>query len=209
MPTALPKRGYAGRTAEQRRAERRERMLEAGLQLFGTEGYVSASIEKLCAAAGVSTRNFYQEFTGREALLLELHDGISGRATEAVVRAMGEMDHEGLLFRVEMAVRAYIEAITEDPRAARIACVEIIGVSPEVERSRQEWRRRWVLYLVGEMRRAVDRGEAQDRDYQMTCMAVIGAVSELVYHWTLRPHTSRDQLIIELTRLVMAVLTYG
>ena len=84
-----PQRSYAGRTAAERRAERRERLLEAGLQLFGTDGYAATSIEKLCAAAGVSTRSFYEEFDGREALLMALHDRVTQRALDAVIAALG------------------------------------------------------------------------------------------------------------------------
>ena len=49
-----PRRGYGGRSAAERRAERRERLLAAGLELFGTRGYAATSIERLCAAASVS-----------------------------------------------------------------------------------------------------------------------------------------------------------
>jgi AcrR family transcriptional regulator len=58
-------RVYAGRSAQQRREERRNRLLSAGQDLFGGQGYRTTSIEALCTAAGVSTRAFYEEFSGR------------------------------------------------------------------------------------------------------------------------------------------------
>src|SRR3954468_8883804 len=45
----LPARVYGGRSAADRRAERRERLLAAGLELIGNDGYAATSIEKLCA----------------------------------------------------------------------------------------------------------------------------------------------------------------
>ena len=41
------RRDYGGRTATQRRAERRQRLMTAALELFGTEGYPATSIERL------------------------------------------------------------------------------------------------------------------------------------------------------------------
>ncbi len=67
-------RTYRGRSPEERRAERRERLLEAGLKLFGGEGYAATSIERLCAHARVTARHFYEEFPTREALLLAVFD---------------------------------------------------------------------------------------------------------------------------------------
>src|SRR5919198_3030469 len=68
-PEPALERRYRGRLPGERRAERRRRLLDAGLELFGTVGYRGTSIERLCAQAGVTTRHFYQEFPGREALL--------------------------------------------------------------------------------------------------------------------------------------------
>ena len=52
----VARRTYGGRSAADRRAERRERLLEAGLALFGTDGYATSSIEKLCTHAGTTGR---------------------------------------------------------------------------------------------------------------------------------------------------------
>ena len=157
---AVARRTYGGRSAAERRAERRERLLTAGLALFGTEGYAASSIEKLCTHAGVSTRNFYEEFDSREDLLIALHDagpraGLPGGAR----RARGRGD-AALRERFDLAVRAFVTTTASDPRWARLAYVEIIGVSNAVERHRIAWRERWSDFLVAEAKRAVERGEA-------------------------------------------------
>src|ERR1700743_249076 len=88
------RRDYGGRTATQRRAERRQRLMTAALELFGTEGYPATSIERLCARANVSTRNFYEDFASREALLIALHDQITQQAFDAVIEAVAEIQNE-------------------------------------------------------------------------------------------------------------------
>lgn len=202
------RRDYGGRTAAQRRAERRQRLLNAALDLFGTDGYPATSIERMCARANVSTRNFYEEFASREALLIALHQQITERAFDAVVAAVAELPDAPTAERVERAVHAYISTTSGDPRWTRIAYVEIVGVSPDVERHRLEWRERMADLLEAEAGLAVRRGEATDRDYRLTAMAFIGAVNELVYHWSVHGrNVPFERIRSELTRLALAALT--
>ncbi|SFB23235.1 transcriptional regulator, TetR family [Amycolatopsis marina] len=201
-------RVYGGRTAADRRAERRQRLLDAGLELFGTEGYAATSIEKLCAAAGVSTRNFYEEFSGREALLMALHDDVIARAVSAVAVAFADAGDGGVPVRVKLAVRAYLTTTAADPRWARLSYVEVIGVSAAVEQHRLAWRERWVELLVAEAEGAVVRGEAAPRDFRLGAVALIGAVNELVYHWSRGGHRIPiEDVIDEVVRLATAVIT--
>ena len=68
-PEPRPARRYGGKSLEQRRDERRGRLLDAGLELFGTQGFQHTTIEQLCAAARLNPRYFYEQFGTREELL--------------------------------------------------------------------------------------------------------------------------------------------
>lgn len=181
--------------------------MDAGLELFGTEGYAATSIERLCAVAGVSTRNFYEEFSGREALLLALHDRVLDHAMKAVRRALAGADDEPLSRRIELAVAAYVTATAENPHRARLSYVEVVGVSETVERHRLAWRQRWVALLTAEADRAAERGETLPRDFHLSALALIGAVNELVYHWAVgADNDSLDNVVAEMVRIATAAL---
>jgi AcrR family transcriptional regulator len=182
--------------------------MTAALELFGTEGYPATSIERLCARANVSTRNFYEEFASREALLIALHDDITQQASEAMLLAVGEVIDEPTAVRLDRAINAYIGTTSSDPRWTRIAYVEVVGVSAAVERHRLAWRAKLAQLLEAETALAVSRGEATKRDYSLTCMAFIGAVNELVYHWSIHGRqVPLDDIRAELTRLALAALS--
>ncbi|WP_020520816.1 TetR/AcrR family transcriptional regulator [Catelliglobosispora koreensis] len=201
-------RSYAGRSAEERRTERREKLIEAALELFGTEGYAATSIEKLCATAGVSTRNFYQEFSGREDLLLAVHGQITERAVAGIAELLSSLENAPLAVRISKAVTEYVRLTAGDPRVARVAYVELVGVSQTVEEHRLSWRAKWSALMEAEAARAASRGEAVTRDFHLSTVAIMGAVNELVYHWsTKRTDASRETVTAELTRLIMALLT--
>ncbi|TDV52320.1 TetR/AcrR family transcriptional regulator [Actinophytocola oryzae] len=205
---AVARRTYGGRSAADRKAERRERLLEAGLHLFGNEGYATSSIEKLCTHAGVSTRNFYEEFNSREDLLIALHARANERSFRAVLAAFADNADAGLAERFELAVRTFIHTMASDARLARIAYVEMIGVSNSVEKHRMAWRARWWDMMVAEADRAVLRGEAQARDFRLPALAVIASVNELVHHYSLnRGRITLDEVIAEVVRFAVAAVT--
>jgi AcrR family transcriptional regulator len=205
---AVARRTYGGRSAGERRAERRERLLNAGLELFGTDGYATSSIEKLCNKAGVSTRNFYEEFQSREDLLIALYDQIAEQTYHAILGALDGTASVPLRERFTRAVRAFYTTQASDPRWVRLSFVEIIGVSDTVEEHRVAWRDRWAEFLVAEAERAVRRGEAEPRDFRLGAVALIGAVNELVHHWWRGGGArSLDDVITEITRVATAMVT--
>src|SRR5687768_3294454 len=98
---------YGRRSGAERRAERRERLLAAALDTFASQGFRAASIEQLCATAKVSTRGFYEEFDGKEAVLASLHDQLNERALVAVGDAVSAVAVDDLERRATAGCAAY------------------------------------------------------------------------------------------------------
>src|SRR5258707_6385239 len=65
----VPRNPYGGVSARARVASRRDRLLAAGLELFGTQGYLCTTIDQVCAEAGLTKRYFYESFRSCEELL--------------------------------------------------------------------------------------------------------------------------------------------
>ena len=74
---AARSRRYRGVSGDERRADRRRRLLEAGLQLLGTVGWEQTTMTAVCAEARLTERYFYESFRNREQLLLAVLDGIA------------------------------------------------------------------------------------------------------------------------------------
>jgi AcrR family transcriptional regulator len=198
---------YRGRSTDERKRERRERLLRAALQIFGTRGYAQASIANLCRTAGVTTRHFYEEFPSREALLVALYDDsiqrTIGALRSAVVGVHGEVAE-----RARVGVEALVSTALTDPRRVRIMTVEVVGASPEVERHRLEVERGFVRQLTGEVSRLALGGRLPQRDYTLAAVAMVGAVTALLTHWAALPEPPpMAGLLDEVGRLVIGMLT--
>ncbi|GGW27932.1 TetR/AcrR family transcriptional regulator [Streptomyces xantholiticus] len=199
---------YGGRSAEERRAERRRRFLDAGLQLFGdAPGYRATTVAALSEAAGLSTRQFYEEFRTLEDVLAALHLEVNDWAEEAALAALAQAAHLPVAERAAAVFRAYAANVTGDPRRIRISFLEIIGVSSQMERQRLARRARWVDFICAEAARAVERGEAEPRDYRVAAAAFIGSVNGLLHDWTVGwVDATLDDLVDELVRMLLGIL---
>ena len=74
-----PARSYGGLAMEERVAARRARFVEAGVELFGTQGFRGATVRGICAAAGLTDRYFYESFASLESLLAAVYGSLTER----------------------------------------------------------------------------------------------------------------------------------
>ena len=132
-----PARSYGGLAMEERVAARRARFVEAGVELFGTQGFRGATVRGICAAAGLTDRYFYESFASMEALLASVYgsltDGFAKRLTEESFTSEGwRGDAAAVERQVTAAYELWFETV-RDARVARILLVEILGVSAEMD----------------------------------------------------------------------------
>lgn len=195
-------RRYAGRSAEERRHQRRAQLLDAGLQIFGSYGYDEATITLLCATARVGTKAFYEEFPSREALLLAVATDVVATAALRLEAALAAAPAD-LEQRVRAGLAAYVGYLTEDPRRARIAYREIRVAPLEAER---QFASVSFARLVSEQAALLGLG-AHAHGNLLLALALTGGVGELLNYWTSaadKPATER--LVDELTALFVAAL---
>ncbi|WP_069768781.1 TetR/AcrR family transcriptional regulator [Streptomyces sp. LUP30] len=199
---------YGGKSAEQRQAERRERFLEAALRLFGGgPGYRGTTVASLSEAAGLSTRQFYEEFRTLEDVLAALHLQVNDWAEQAVLAAFADAQGLPLAERVTAIFRAYAADVTTDPHRIRITFVEIVGVSPRLEKQRLARRARWIDLICAEATAAAERGEAAPRDYRLAAAAFIGSVNGLLHDWSAGwVDATLDEVVDELVRQLLGTL---
>ena len=175
-PAQAP-RLYRGLTASERRAQRRERLLQAGLELFGTQGYANTSIRAVSAAATVNSRHFYESFSDREDLLYHVYERIVHEILMASVDATAKADTiEG---KAQAGLRAGWTIVTEDPRKARIVTREIVGVSDRLDRLRRDIRHALADLTARNALSIAGSGIRYRLDPVLTARTLIGGSTEM------------------------------
>ncbi len=197
-------RRYRGLTASQRRAQRREKLLEAGLELFGTHGYANTTIRAVSAAASLNSRHFYEAFASREDLLYHVYERIVQEIVVAAVEETGRADTiEG---KARAGLRAGWTIVTDDRRKARIVALEVVGVSERLDRLRREIRH-VLADLTADNARSIAGDVTHYRlDPVLTARTLIGGVIEILIDWINGDvDVSVDDIVEHFTRLFTAV----
>ncbi|RSN14191.1 TetR/AcrR family transcriptional regulator [Nonomuraea sp. WAC 01424] len=168
-------------SAEQRLADRRERLMTAAYTLYAKPGFAATTIERLCSEARISNRAFYECFGGREELLQALHERCVEESLAVVAKALQEAPST-LDGRVKAGIRAYIEFATADWRRARIMHLEVRRSGDVLTASRQR--------AVDSFARLVEEAsaefpQARSLNRRLVALGAIGALQELLIEWIL------------------------
>ena len=207
VPKTGTKRGYGGRDAEQLAQERRQRLMDTALELFGTVGYLPTTVEKLCSAAKVTTRHFYEHFPDREALLIAVFEDILLDSRQRVLAIM-LASQTPLEQRFLAGIEAFLAAHLDDPRRARITTQEIMGVSQNAEAHRHAVITGFADLIETVLASLAAEGRLPVRNYRVLAYGMVGAMHELQIAWLHQAvPQSRAELMAEIRFCLSAMLT--
>lgn len=194
-------RSYRGLSPKQRREERRERLLVAGLELFGTQGFRATTIEQLCKRARVTTRHFYEEFKSREEMFRAVYDRAAAHISHGVMSAITRAPEEPSE-RVRMIIGAVVRSMMEDPRIARVHMKEAAGLGESFFERIDESYRDLARLLEREAQSAAQRENRECRDFDLIAQALAAGMVELMVQGLIhKPSLSTEKIIDVIVRL--------
>lgn len=189
-------RTYAGESASDRHARRRRQLLDAGLEVFGTSGYRSATVRQLCREAQVSDRYFYEQFDSTEDLLLAVYDECTTRLEQAAVAALGDTaDDVGDLAR--RGLDAFLAVVEADTRLTRVVWFEVLGVSARVEATYLARMQSFGHLMLGVLAQRGTTAHISEEARELTAAASVGAVSHAVVTWAGTGFTTDRAILTE------------
>ena len=196
-------RPYRGISAEERRAGRRAKLIEAGLDLLGTRGLAGTTMTAVCAHAGLTERYFYESFRDRDELLLAVFDAATAEMDESMFTALAAAPPD-LMERCRAAAGAMIGVLTDDPRKARLY-TEAIGL--DVLKERRSRAIATTSELLAEQMRAL-RGLDRSRHeapLRLASTVIMAGLAEAILSWLDGSlDMSREMLVEECARLAVA-----
>ncbi|WP_433564729.1 TetR/AcrR family transcriptional regulator [Nocardia sp. CA-151230] len=123
-------RTYGGISADERRTQRRTALLDAALDILGTQGIDKLTVSALCTGAGLNERYYYENFDNRDAVLSALFDTVAEELAGALLAGLHTAPDDTRA-KAHAAITAGIHVLTDDPRKARVALV-VSSATPEL-----------------------------------------------------------------------------
>jgi AcrR family transcriptional regulator len=191
-------RPYRGVDAADRLAERRGRLLSAGLDVLGTDADLSAlTVRGICRQASVAIRYFYESFTDKDDFVAAVFDWVVAdiaATTQAAVAATRPEE------QTRAAMANIIRTIVADPRVGRLLFSSHLA-NPVLARKRIE---AGALMAMLSGQQVVTTQQVPENDkVKATAYFVVGGVAQTISAWLAgEVDLDPDQLVDQLASIL-------
>jgi AcrR family transcriptional regulator len=196
-----PARSYGGIDADERVRVRRGQLIEAALGIMAADEWRAATVTKVCQAAELNKRYFYENFTDLDSLAAAVVEDTARHVAEASVTAFASSADQPLRDRAFHSIDAAVRGLVDDPRRARVL-FDAVSASPAVLAHRVVVVQGLANILVVHAREIHDVELENDTLARVAPAFLVGGTAEAILGWLNgNVDTSLEQLIDDLTTL--------
>jgi TetR/AcrR family transcriptional regulator, fatty acid metabolism regulator protein len=189
---------------QERSRTRRQRVLDAALEVFTQHGYGETAIDEIARASDTSKGGLYFHFPSKHALFLALLDEASLALLRRVETAMAAESDP--LRRGDAALREVLHAFAGHRLLARLLLVEALGAGKEFNAKLNDLHAAFAALIADCLDEAVAQGQIAPLDTRLAAHAWYGAVNHVVLRWLLNGDPAR---LGETYPALRALLLYG
>lgn len=189
----------------ERDAGRRQRLLDAGLQLFATTGYMGTTVQGLCREAGVSSRSFYDYFSSRQELLEALYV-LTAEDIETRLKGLQIVSGDTVEDVILRGVQAGVGPMLEDERLGRVVEIESVGVSPALEARRREMNARIAGAIDAMLLDLMRRGLIREFPIGLVGLMIVGGMTEALIVHLSKPESERPPSLDFVTDIAQVIV---
>lgn len=198
-----PGRVYGGLKKEERAAQRRQKFIDAGIEIFGTQGYHAATVRSLCEEAGLTVRYFYESFEGTEELFIAVFNQCMQRIRNHITLAMEQADPaRDQPQLIDSILDAFFKEM-EDKRVARVVMLEVLGVSGSVDRMSSKHLVTLGDLLIGLGHSLYPSCKIGREEGTLLSLSLLGAMRQATIHWMATDYKMERKAVVSTTSLLV------
>lgn len=176
------RRTFKGMAPEDRQRERRERFMEAGFEAFGLRGYHNVTVREICAEAKLTERYFYESFKDREALFSAIYERQVSLLRERVDAALSRHSPDPRAM-TRATLGEFFTVLRDDPRMTRVLFVDVLTISPAVERQSRSAVHGWGKMFEQVAQLMFPRIRDSGLDPPIIALGLVGACINIAMSW--------------------------
>lgn len=195
---------YGGRAGEERQADRKAQLIEAGLDLLGApDGEPVLSVRGVCKRAGLASRYFYESFADRDALTGAVYDHVVQTIAQSTLAAVGAAPQDDDRAIVWACVQNIVREIADDPRLGRML-FSVSQADPQLAKRRLESSRMFAGLVMAQAENIYAVRQSPRLD--LAAHYVVGGLAQVLTAWldgTLP--LEQDVVVDECTELLLTM----
>ncbi len=176
---------------EQKKEEKKERILNESIELFMHKGFEGTLIEDITRNAGVAKGTFYNFFQKKEDVLLYYLDTEFTKSRHEIQQSIGS--RESVIDKLELLIFSYLKYIFRNKEFAKILVRERvcrIGTG-------NNWNELILINTIQQvLEEARDKGELRpDVDIEGLCQIIFGIYTMYTIYWINGFITTKQQCV--------------
>jgi AcrR family transcriptional regulator len=166
-------------SAEERFADRHERLLDVSADVFARHGFSGASLNEIVSRAGVSKRTFYAHFDDMKACLLAVYEhAVSSLSVADRIESI-----EDPILQLQVGVREYLGLMGRNAALLQVFTREVSEVGAEFRKKRQDAYDRWARLITTGARQLKERGLTTREPDELTAYALVAAIEAVALRY--------------------------
>jgi AcrR family transcriptional regulator len=187
---------------QQRSEETRSKILDSAIKLFSTRGFATASVDDICAEAGISKGAFYHHFESKQALFLALLDGWL-QSIDTAIEASKDKTAPETFMQLTEAFPYFFETAGD-------GLPMFLEFWLQASRDKKIWEasiapyRRYHKYFTSLIRKGVDEGSFVEVDPELASRMIVATAMGLLLQSLLDPKGAKwEKVARDSTNLLM------
>ena len=199
-------RQFKGLSLTERKQARREKLIEAGIEAYGTHGFFAVTVKDICNEAKLTERYFYGSFKKSDELFqtifLKLIDQLQHNVMQAIMQASTDPRK-----MIESGLTALLTTLKDNPRMARIIYIDAMLVQELHNQAtiHETMLRfdRMIHAFVMLMMPHIDRSE---REISLVATGLNGYVTQIAIRWVVSGFKQSMQEVLSSCSIVFLSL---
>jgi AcrR family transcriptional regulator len=184
----------------------REHILDVALNVFSRKGYRDTQLDEIADQADTSEGTIFFHFASKDQIFLALIDQfadlIERRITESISQRQQGVD------RLRAAIDACLETFSRYRWPAKLLLIQAVGLGTIFEEKRGEIHERFAALIEIYLQEAVELGQIEPVDTEITAHAWMGAIYNLVIRWLQTGEPERERIVRTLPPMLLRSVGY-
>lgn len=172
---------WGGRSAAERRAERRQRLIDAATEIWSRSGWAAVTMRGVCARTSLNDRYFYEQFSDRDGLLVAVWDSVRDDMLAEIQTVFDTSADQPPLDAICAVIRIVVERVQQDPGRAQILLTQHAGSTPLQDRRAAALQQASDLVMLAEQSDLLP--DADRIGLRMDTLVGVGGFVELISAW--------------------------
>lgn len=199
-------RQFKGLSLAERKQARHEKLIEAGIQAYGTHGFFSVTVKDICNEAKLTERYFYESFKKSEHLFQCIFIKMIAKLQTTVLEALANTSSDPKQV-IHSVLDSVFSLLKNDPRMARIIYIDAMLVQELHQQATiRETMAQFDLLIYRFIKGILPELSQSNSIVSLIATGLNGYVTQIAVRWVMSGFKQPQSEIVESCEIVLITL---